>query len=125
MIKIPKVVHFEINADDPIRAKGFYENVFNWKIEKWEGPMEYWVINAGDENEEGINGGLQKREESEDQIFNYIKVPSVDKVSKKIEDNGGTVISPKIAVPGIGYFYMFKDTEGNKLGIMEEDESAK
>jgi len=125
VIKIPKVVHFEINADDPIRAKGFYENVFNWKIEKWEGPMEYWVIDAGDENEEGINGGLQKREESKDQIFNYIKVPSVDKVSKKIEDNGGTVISPKITVPGIGYFYMFKDTEGNKLGIMEEDESVK
>ncbi len=125
MIKIPKVVHFEINADDPIRAKGFYENVFNWKIEKWEGPMEYWVIDAGEEGEDGINGGLQKREKSEDQIFNYIKVPSVDKVSKKIEDNGGTVISPKIAVPGIGYFYMFKDTEGNKLGIMEEDESAK
>ena len=87
--------------------------------------MEYWVIDAGEEGEDGINGGLQKREESEDQIFNYIKVPSVDKVSKKIEDNGGTVISPKIAVPGIGYFYMFKDTEGNKLGIMEEDESAK
>ena len=125
MIIIPKVVHFEINADNPIRAKGFYENVFNWKIEKWEGPIEYWVIDAGEEGEDGINGGLQKREESEDQIFNYIKVPSVDKVSKKIEDNGGTVISPKIAVPGIGYFYMFKDTEGNKLGIMEEDESAK
>ncbi|MFX1322408.1 MAG: VOC family protein [Promethearchaeota archaeon] len=125
MNKIPKIVHFEINADDPIRAKGFYENVFNWKIEKWKGSMEYWVIDAGEENEEGINGGLQKREESEDQIFNYIKVPSVDKVRKKIEDNGGTVISPKITVPGVGYFYMFKDTEGNKLGIMEEDESAK
>jgi len=125
VIIIPKVVHFEINADNPIRAKGFYENVFNWKIEKWEGPIEYWVIDAGEEGEEGINGGLQKREESEDQIFNYIKVPSADEVRKKIEDNGGTVVSPKIAVPGIGYFYMFKDTEGNKLGIMEEDESAK
>ncbi|MFX0041969.1 MAG: VOC family protein [Candidatus Hodarchaeota archaeon] len=125
MIKIPKVVHFEINADDPVRAKAFYENVFKWKIEKWEGPMEYWVIEAGEESEEGINGGLQKREDSEDQIFNYIKVPSVDETSKKIEDNGGNLVSPKIAVPGIGYFYMFKDTEGNKLGIMEEDESAK
>lgn len=125
MIKIPKVVHFEINADNPLRAKSFYENVFNWKIEKWEGPMEYWVIDAGDEIEEGINGGLQKRVESEDQIFNYIKVPSVDKVSKKIEENGGKLVSTKIAVPGIGYFYMFKDTEGNKLGIMEEDDSVK
>ena len=125
MIKIPKVDHFEINADDPLRAKNFYESVFNWKIEKWEGPIEYWVIEAGEESEEGINGGLQKREEPEDQIFNYVKVSSVDEVSKLIEDNGGTVISPKIAVPGVGYFYMFKDTEGNKLGIMEKDESAK
>jgi len=28
-------------------------------------------------------------------------------------------------VPGVGHFYMFKDTEGNKLGIMQEDELAK
>ena len=125
MITIPKVIHFEINADDPLRAKEFYESVFNWKIEKWEGPIEYWMINAGEEDEEGINGGLQKREQEEDQIFNYIKVSSVDEISKKIENNGGKLVSSKVTVPGIGYFYMFEDTEGNKLGIMQEDEKAK
>jgi len=52
-------------------------------------------------------------------------VTSVDEISKTIEKNGGTIISPKITVPGVGCFYMFKDTEGNKLGIMEEDESVK
>ncbi len=124
MVKV-KVVHFEINADDPLRAKKFYENVFNWKVEKWEGPMEYWTIDAGEEEEEGISGGLQKREQPEDQIFNYIKVSSVDNFSKKIEASGGTLESPKITVPGVGFFYMFKDTEGNKLGIMQEDDSAK
>jgi len=122
---VPKVVHFEINADDSLRAKKFYEDVFNWKIEKWEGPMDYWTIDAGDEDEEGISGGLQKREQPEDQIFNYIKVSSVDSFSKKIEESGGTLESPKITVPGVGNFYMFKDTEGNKLGIMQEDDSAK
>ena len=122
---MPKVVHFEINADDSLRAKKFYEDVFNWKIEKWEGPMDYWTIDAGDEDEEGISGGLQKREQPEDQIFNYIKVSSVDSFSKKIEESGGTLESPKITVPGVGNFYMFKDTEGNKLGIMQEDDSAK
>ncbi|MHA1914914.1 MAG: VOC family protein [Promethearchaeota archaeon] len=121
---MPKIVHFEINADDLSRAKGFYEKVFDWKIEKWEGG-EYWVINAGDEDEEGINGGLQQREESTDQIFNYISVSSVDKAKDDIESNGGTIVSPKITVPGVGYFYMFKDTEGNKLGVMQEDENAK
>jgi predicted enzyme related to lactoylglutathione lyase len=122
---MPKIVHFEINADDPLRAKAFYEKAFNWKIEKWEGPIEYWVIEAGEESEAGINGGLQKREESGDQVFNYIQVPSVDDFKKKIEQAGGTIESPKITVPGVGYFYMFKDTEGNKLGIEEEDENAK
>ncbi|MBY9020666.1 MAG: VOC family protein [Candidatus Lokiarchaeota archaeon] len=122
---MPKIIHFEINADDPERAKNFYEKVFNWKIQKWEGPMEYWTIDAGEEDEEGIGGGLQKREQSEDQIFNYIKVSSVEEFSKKIEKSGGTLESPKITVPTVGYFYMFKDTEGNKLGIMQEDDSAK
>jgi len=122
---VPKIVHFEINADDPLRAKKFYEDVFNWKIEKWEGPMEYWTIDTGEEDEDGIDGGLQKREQPEDQIFNYIKVSSVDNFSKKIEESGGTLESPKITVPGVGDFYMFKDTEGNKLGIMQEDDSAK
>ncbi|MEE9377741.1 MAG: VOC family protein [Candidatus Lokiarchaeia archaeon] len=122
---MPKIVHFEINADDPLRAKSFYENVFDWKIEKWEGPMEYWTIEAGKEEEEGINGGLQKREEPDNRVFNYIKISNVDDFKNKIEQSGGTIESPKIAVPGVGYFYMFKDTEGNKLGIMEEDENAK
>ena len=122
---MPKIVHFEINAENPLRAKSFYENVFDWKIEKWEGPMDYWVIEAGKENEEGINGGLQKREEPNDQVFNYIKVSKVDDFKNKIEQSGGSIESPKIAVPGVGYFYMFKDTEGNKLGIMEEDENTK
>lgn len=122
---MPKIVHFEINAENPLRAKSFYETVFDWKIEKWEGPMEYWTIEAGKEEEEGINGGLQKREEPDDQVFNYIQVSKVEDFKKKIEQFGGTIESPKIAVPGVGYFYMFKDTEGNKLGIMEEDENAK
>jgi predicted enzyme related to lactoylglutathione lyase len=121
---MPKVVHFEINSDDPLRAIKFYEDAFNWKIERWEGPVEYWTIDAGEDDEEGIDGGIQRREQPEDQIFNYIGVSSVDKYSKKIEESGGTLVSPKITVPGVGYFYMFKDTEGNKLGIMEEDDSA-
>lgn len=122
---MPKINHFEINAEDLPRAKSFYENVFNWKIEKWEGPIEYWIITAGEEDEEGINGGLQKRENKEDSIFNYVGVESVDKTIKKIEDNGGEILKQKSPIPGVGYYAFFKDTEGNQLGIMEEDENAK
>ena len=86
---------------------------------------EYWTIKAGEDSEEGINGGLQKREDPEDFVLNYIMVSSVEDIKSKIEKYGGSIVSPKITVPGVGYFYMFKDTEGNKLGIMQEDENAK
>lgn len=122
---MPKIVHFELNADDPLRAKGFYEKVFNWKIEKSEMPMDYWMITAGPEEEQGIDGGLQKREDTAEIVTNYIGVPSIDEFSKKIETNGGTILTPKSPIPGTGYFALFKDTEGNKLGIFETDESAK
>lgn len=122
---MPKINHFEINADDILRAKNFYEKVFNWQIEKWEGPLEYWVITAGDEAEQGINGGLQKRENKGDEIFNYVGVSSVEETLTKIKENGGEILIPKSPIPGIGYFSFFRDTEGNRLGIMEEDESAK
>jgi predicted enzyme related to lactoylglutathione lyase len=122
---MPKINHFEINADKPLRAKEFYENVFNWNIEKWEGPVEYWIITAGDEDEPGINGGLQKRENKEDAISNYIGVDSVEDTVKKVKKSGGNIIKPKNSIPGVGYYAFFEDTEGNRLGIMEEDENAK
>ncbi len=36
---MPKIIHFEISADDPTRASAFYERVFGWRINKWEGPL--------------------------------------------------------------------------------------
>ena len=121
---MPKIAHFEINADDIERVKKFYEKTFDWEIEKWEGG-EYWTIKAGEDDEGGINGGLQKREDPEDQVLNYITVKSAEDAKVRIEEYGGTIVSPKITVPGVGHFYMFKDTEGNKLGITQEDENAK
>ncbi len=41
---MPRVVHFEIHAGEPERAIRFYEKVLGWSFQKWEGPMEYWLI---------------------------------------------------------------------------------
>jgi len=122
---MPRVVHFEIDAKKPERAIGFYKKVFGWKIEKWEGPMDYWLIMTGKEKEPGIDGGLSKRTEAEPSTVNTIDVPSVDQYVKRIESNGGKIIRPKMAVPGVGWMAYFKDTEGNVWGIMETDETAR
>ncbi len=122
---MPRVVHFEIDAKKPERAVKFYEKVFDWKIKKWEGPVEYYLISTGKETEPGIDGGLSRRTESEPSTVNTIDVSSVDEFIKKVEANGGKIIRPKRAVMGVGYMAYFEDPEGNVFGIMETDESAK
>ena len=58
---MPRVVHFEIHAEDPERAVAFYTRVFDWQFSKWDGPMPYWLIKTGPDDQRGINGGLLRR----------------------------------------------------------------
>lgn len=119
-----KVVHFEIPADDTARAVDFYKKVFNWRIDTWEGPVEYHLITAGADDEPGINGAITRRGENQTTV-NTVEVDSVDDYIKKIEEAGGRIVLPKMPVPGVGWMAYFEDTEGNKMGILETDEAAK
>ena len=121
---MPRVVHFEIPADEPERAAEFYKDAFGWKIKKWQGPMDYWVVTTGDESEPGIDGGIMQRGDVKT-VTNTIDVPSLDEFMGRIEAAGGALLTPKTAVPGVGWFAYCADTEGNLFGIMERDPDAK
>jgi predicted enzyme related to lactoylglutathione lyase len=80
-------------------------------------------LNIGNSRHEpGIDGGLAKRSKAEESLTPSIKV---DDYASKIEANGGKVIQSRTVIPGVGYMLVFKDTENNRLGLMEEDQSAK
>jgi predicted enzyme related to lactoylglutathione lyase len=121
---MPRVVHFEFAADNPERAAKFYTQVFGWKINKWDGPQDYWLVSTGEEKQPGINGGLM-RPQGPQRVINTIDVPSVDEFTAKVTNSGGKVVMPKMAVPGVGYLAYCTDTEGNSFGIMQFDEKAK
>jgi predicted enzyme related to lactoylglutathione lyase len=127
-----RVVHFEIHADDPTRAKNFYEKVFGWQFTSWGGPQEYYLITTGDEKEPGINGGMFKRmgpppghENPVSAFVCTIDVESVDKTVEAATSAGGRIALPKQAVPGVGWLAYVTDTEGNILGLMTNDPNAK
>jgi predicted enzyme related to lactoylglutathione lyase len=58
MREMPRVVQFEVHADNPERAVKFYREIFGWELVKWEGPQDCWLITTGPNDESGINGGL-------------------------------------------------------------------
>ena len=122
---MPRVIHFEIPIDNTDRANAFYTKVFGWKINKWDGPVDYWLISTEDGKSEGINGALMLRDEQSTSVINIIDVPDIDKCINEIKDAGGEILTEKMAVSGVGYSVYFKDTEGNTFGLMEEDTSAK
>jgi len=114
-----RVVHFEVNADDPARAAEFYQKVFGWQIVK---PMaEYWLVTTGEEGQPGINGGILSRIAPNATTVNTVEVASVDVTVAQVEAQGGKVVRPKFAVPGVGTVAYCADTEGNLFGIIEPE----
>jgi len=123
---MPRVTHFEIAANDPAKTQKFYSNVFGWKFDKWDGPMEYWMTKTGDDKQPGINGGLMKKMPGQAYgIINYIEVSSVDEFSNKIKSEGGKIIMPKEKIPQVGYLAICSDIEENVFGIIQLDGNTK
>ena len=120
-----RVIHFDLSADNPERAAKFYNTVFGWKVEKWSGPSDYWLMTTGDETDPGITGGVAARIKPSDTTAVIFDVSSVDEFSKKVESSGGEIRETKQIIPGVGYLIMCKDTEGNTFGIMQIDQSAR
>lgn len=119
-----KVQHFEIPADDMVRAKKFYSSVFGWKIQDVPG-MEYAMADSveTDQNRQpigGTNGGILKRNQDyAKQTSITITVSDADKAVQSVINAGGTLVRNKQKFGNIGYVAYVKDTEGNVLGIWE------
>ena len=126
---MPRVVHFEIHTGDPERAIKFYNSLFDWTFQKWEGPMEYWMVMTGPAEQPGINGGMLRRQGEIDgqAVIAYVctvDVADIDASTNTAVANGGQVVLPKMAIPGVGWLVYCKDTEGNIFGMMQNDPNA-
>ena len=121
---MPRVVHFEIYADEVDRATKFYSEVFGWQMHKWDGPDDYWIAITGREGEAGIDGAIMNRPEPGMDGINFIDVASIDNFIAKIQANGGTLVRTKIAIAEVGYSAVCADSEGNPFGLFQVDPNA-
>jgi predicted enzyme related to lactoylglutathione lyase len=126
-----RVVHFEIHADNPDRAVEFYTRHFGWKMDKWNGPMEYWTIQTGGKEEPGIDGGLLRRQgpppQAGEPVSSFVCTIQVESIDQKVADitaSGGLLAVPKMPIPSMGWLAYFKDTEGNIVGLFQPDLTA-
>jgi len=115
--------HFEIPADDLEAARDFYTGLFSWTIKEGaEGDGEYLMISPAGQTG-ALGGGLMKRAEGR-QLTIYFTVESVDESARRVEELGGTILAPKVAIPRIGWAVTARDPQGNDIGLFEEDPEA-
>lgn len=114
-----RVVHFDLSADDLQRAIEFYRNVFGWKIDRWDGPGEYWLMTTGDAEHPGITGGVARRLAPGDSTAIVYDVVSADEAAARVVACGGSIREPKQRLPGVGFLVACRDTEGNTFCLLQ------
>ncbi|MDD1705689.1 MAG: VOC family protein [Methanoregulaceae archaeon] len=122
---MPTIVHFDVPADDPSRAREFYSGLFLWNFIAPPGFPDYYLIETqGLDGTPSIGGGLGKRRSPDQRILNYLGIPAIDDYAARVKQLGGFVVVPKMSVPGFGYLAICSDTEGNLSGLWQDDPGA-
>lgn len=110
----------EIPTTDFPRAVSFYQAILDVRIEEvdmdgvrmglfpGDGKTVNVALVSGNDYKPSMNGTIVYLNAGDDLQITL----------EKIEGNGGTVLVPKTEIsPEMGFFAIFTDTEGNKLGL--------
>jgi predicted enzyme related to lactoylglutathione lyase len=111
---------FEIPATDISRAVEFYQEILAIKIEKIDMPgMQMGVFPYEGQMVTGVIVQGEGFQPSTDGVTIYLNGgDNLQIILDKVEKNGGKIVVPKtLHADESGYFAMFHDTEGNRLGL--------
>lgn len=111
-------VHVELNTPDPEKAKTFYSQLFQWKLESVPNPAvpsgPYTMIEVGS----GTGGGIMKQIPGGPAGWlAYVEVEDIRATTQKAEQLGGKVMKDITEVPGMGWFSFIQDPTGSVLGL--------
>lgn len=111
---------FEIPATDITRAINFYKEILGVEIEKLEFPgMEMGLFPYQDQIVTGVIIKGEGSEPSSKGVTIYLNGgDNLQPILDKVEGNGGKIIIPKTPhADESGFFAIFHDSEGNKIGL--------
>src|SRR5690349_21051513 len=112
-------VHVELNTTDVEKAKSFYSQMFDWKMEDMDmGPSgTYTVIKAG----EGTGGGVLKNPMPGVPSFwlAYVLVDDIRAATEKARSLGAKIVNDSVEVPNMGWLTIIGDPTGAALGLWQ------
>jgi len=128
-MKTNPVVHFEMQYKNAKRASEFYRSVFGWGMAD-AGPNMGGYILAQTAETDGnrmvktpgtINGGFYDGTKGEPEPSVVISVSDVKERMEAVKRAGGKILREPQQIPGVGLWASFRDTEGNRVSMMQPD----
>ena len=108
------IVHVEIPASNTKEAGEFYSKLFDWKLEL-DTNFNYLQFQP----QGGPGGAFVDVDETTKpgNVLVYIGADDIDTVLSQVEQLGGKIITPKMEIPMTGWFAVFSDPTGNRIGL--------
>lgn len=113
-------VWFEIPVTDLERAKAFYEHVLQEDMslqQMDEFKMAFFKMEEGKYGSTGTLCLAESYVPSHQGTMVYLGVTDIDGTLKRVEENGGSVLNPKMSIGEHGFVAHFEDSEGNRVGL--------
>jgi predicted enzyme related to lactoylglutathione lyase len=111
----PSVVHWEVQARDPVAQREFFGNLFGWAVDA-NNPQNYGMVTAGGAG--SIGGGIGATMDDAPRATFYVQVPSIVDTLDKAATMGAQMVMPRTDI-GMVVMAQFRDPEGNLIGLIE------
>lgn len=110
----------EIPTRDFYRGVKFYNQVFGLQLEPLDWGHEKMACLPNDEGAIIHSPGFEPS--GQGVVVSFQTGKHLDETMRKVVEAGGTIVRPKtkIEAEGRGYFALFTDTEGNRMGLYGE-----
>lgn len=113
---------FEICTTNEAKAKKFFTKVLAWGYQ--EMGEDYWAVTVENDGIGGLNVVKKSKFKANQSGFiPYFIVPSVKKAAPMITKAGGKLVGKNVAINDgkNGHYQLFKDLDGNTLGLWSKN----
>jgi predicted enzyme related to lactoylglutathione lyase len=111
---------FELMTTNVQAAKDFYKSLFGWEYERFQGPMEYEVIQVAGKGVAGIMPMPPTVPPGTPPHWGiYIVVNDADQTVQQAKGLGGKIFAGPQDIPDVGRFAVIQDPQGATICILQ------
>lgn len=113
-----RVAWNELSAADPVAARQFYGELFDWKSDDFMDMGEhgeYRFLDHGSTRIGAVSGTMSGAPQG---WRYYIRVPSISKAAETVKASGGTVAMGPMEVPGGDHIIIGHDPQGAEFALV-------